>query len=322
VAVSDFSATDNYAITYPGSADRPDKATFFFRVPDATPAFVASETTTAGRVRIMRFHPYGIGLDNSSAGYQTGGSQQRTTSNPLAGVWEVTVDASRTSPASPATFSVTGSILGVTVAPNPDVIASATVGVPVARSYSITNLLGDFTGRAVGTALGSARVLNPTIDMTAPQTYPVNVTAGSTSLRAKIGATSDLGADLDLYVFNCTADPCVLAGQSAGGSSEESVTIANPAVGAWVVMVDPYAIPNGKTSYQYLDVFANTSFGTVSITDADALRTSGGSWTVPGTVTANAVPATGRVLRGTVDVKTSSSVVVGSGEVFVMSVTP
>ena len=162
----------------------------------------------------MRFHPYGIGLDNSTAAYQTGGTQARTTANPLGGVWEVTVDTSRTSPATPATFDVTGAILGATVSPNPDIVDSATIGVPVARSYTITNVLGAFTGRAVGSALGSARVANPTIDMTAQQQYVVNVSAGSTSLRATIGGPSDLGADLDLYVFNCTTGACVLAGRA------------------------------------------------------------------------------------------------------------
>lgn len=325
VAVADFTAAGNYALTYPGSADRPDSSTFFFRVPPGTPAFIAAETITNtgndGRVRLMRFHPYGIGLDNSTAAYQTGGKQSRTTTNPLAGVWEVTVDASRTSPATPATFDVTGAILGATVSPNPDIVDSATLGVPVARSYTITNVLGAFTGRAVGSALGSARVANPTIDMSAQQQYVVNVSAGSTSLRATIGGPSDLGADLDLYVFNCTTGACVLAGQSAGGSAEESVTIANPAAGPWVVLVDPFAIPAGKTSYQYLDVFANAAFGALGVTDADALRPSGSTWTVPGSLTANAAPSAGRVLRGTVNV-VAGSAIVGSGEVFVTNVSP
>ena len=73
VAVDNFAAP-NYSITYGGSADRPDKATFFFRVPEGTPAFKLDETTlNGGRVRLLRFHPYGVGLDNATAGYQTGG---------------------------------------------------------------------------------------------------------------------------------------------------------------------------------------------------------------------------------------------------------
>ena len=219
-------------------------------------------------------------------------------------------------------FTLTASILGATVSPNPDLIPSATIGVPVARSYTLTNTLGAFTGRAVGTALGSALMATPTIANLEQQVRFVTVTAGSASLRATIGGTSDPAADLDLFVFNCTSGTCVAAGQSADGDSEESVTINNPAAGTWAVLVDGYAVPAGTTTYKYVDVFANPAFGTVSVTDANALRPSGASWTVPGSVTANAAPAAGRVLLGNVQVRTDTNVLVGSGDVIIQSVTP
>lgn len=322
VAVADFTAAGNYAITYPGQADRPDSSTFFFRVPADTPAFRADEATTgSGRVRVMRFHPYGIGLDNNTAGYQTGGTQSRVTGSPTAGVWEVTVDASRTSPVTPAQFALTGSILGAIVQPDPDLIASATLGVPVNRSYTITNQYGAFTGNAVGSTLGSAAVARPTIATGVTQDYAVTVEPGSTSLRAVIGNPSDLGADLDLYVYNCTSGTCVLAAQSAGGSAEEAVSIANPGAGEWHVRVVGYAVPSGSTAYDYLDVFVNAGFGSIAVTDAAALRPAGSSWVVPAALTANAAPAKDRVLRGTINVLAGSTLV-GSGEVFVQSVAP
>jgi hypothetical protein len=43
---------------------------------------------------------------------------------------------------------------------------------------------------------------------------------------------------------------------------------------------------------------------------------------VPGSVTANAAPASGRVLLGNVQVRTDTNVLIGSGEVIVESVTP
>jgi len=75
-------------------------------------------------------------------------------------------------------------------------------------------------------------------------------------------------------------------------------------------------------TYNYVDVFTNPAFGSVSVTDANALRASGASWTVPGSVTANAAPAAGRVLLGNVQVRTDTNVLVGSGDVVVQSVTP
>ena len=196
-------------------------------------------------------------------------------------------------------------------------IASAAIGTPVARSWTITNLFGGFTGRVVGTGLGSAKRDTPTIANLAQQQRLVTVTPGSTSLRATIGGTSDPAADLDLFVYNCTSGTCALAGQSADGDSEESVTINNPAAGTWVVLVDGYAVPSGTTTYDYVDVFTNPAYGSVSVTDANALRPAGSSWTVPGAVTANQAPAAGRVLLGNVQVRTDANVLVGSGDVVV-----
>jgi hypothetical protein len=186
----------------------------------------------------------------------------------------------------------------------------------------MTNLFGAFTGRAVGTTLGSAFRATPTIANLAQQQYALSVAAGSTSLRVTIGGTSDPAADLDLFVFNCTTGSCVLAGQSADGDSEESVTIANPAAGTWVALVDGFAVPAGTTTFNYVDVFVNAAFGSVSVTDANALRPAGSSWTVPGSVVANAAPAAGRVLLGNVQVRTDTNVLVGQGDVVVQSVTP
>jgi hypothetical protein len=305
-------------------------------VPAGTPAFKVDMTgggaaAGAGAIRFLRWHPYGVGIDSNAVsncynpsigGCSTGSALSRTVSNPQAGVWEVTVDARRNSDAVAAPFTLTASVLGATVSPNPDVISSATLGVPVARSYEITNLYGAFTGRAVGTALGSAFVATPTMANHARNQTVVMVAAGSTSLRATIGSPSDPAADLDLFVYNCTSGTCLLAGQNADGDSEESVTINNPAAGAWLVLVDGYSVPAGTTTYKYVDVFANAAFGSVSVTDANALRPAGASWIVPGSVTANAAPATGRVLLGNVQVRTDANVLVGQGDVIVESVSP
>ena len=100
----------------------------------------------------------------------------------------------------------------------------------------------------------------------------MTIPAGTTSFRATIGNPSDPAADLDLFVFNCTTGTCVLAGQNADGDSEESVTITNPAAGRWQVLVDGFAVPAGSTTYDYIDVFANPAFGSITVTDANALR--------------------------------------------------
>jgi subtilisin family serine protease len=336
VVPHEFTAANNYSFTASGAIGRNQITSYQFRVPPGTPAFKVDfsgpdGTAGTGQARFLRYHPFGLPIDNNNSlsCYSPpvpGGSScppfSRTQTDPQAGVWEVTVDARRTSDVADTPYTLTVSILGASVSPNPDVILSAAIGVPVARSYTLTNLYGAFTGRAVGTTLGSARRGVFSIANLAQQTYPVAVTAGSTSLRATIGGPSDPAADLDLFVFNCTTGTCVLAGQSADGDSEESVTIANPAAGNWLVLIDGFSVPAGTTTYNYVDVFVNPAFGSVSITDANALRPAGSSWTVSGTVTANAAPASGRVLLGNVQVRTDTNVLVGQGDVVVENVTP
>lgn len=334
----EFTASDGFAQTFTGSVARNQVRSYFVQVPAGAPALKVDfsgpgATPGTGQARFLRFHPYGVGIDSnqSTVCYSPavpggscpgGGPLSRTTSNPAPGVWEITVEARRTSDAELTPYTLTASILGASVSPNPDVVAAATIGVPVARSYTLTNLFGAFTGRAVGTTLGSAFRARPSIANLQQVQRVVGVTAGTTSLRATIGNPSDPAADLDLFVFNCTSGSCALAGQSADGDSEESVTIANPAVGTWVVLVDGFAVPSGSTDYDYVDVFTNPAFGSVSVTDANALRPAGSSWTVPATVTANAAPAGGRVLLGSVQVRTDANVLVGQGDVVVQSVTP
>jgi len=334
IAADQFTSANNYTVIKSGTVGRNQVLHYFFRVPSGTPAFKVdfsgpNATAGTGQARFLRFHPYGVAIDSNASTScfspprgtcSTGSPNSRTVANPLAGVWEVTVDAARTADAENTPFTLTASILGASVSPNPDVISSTTIGTPVARSYTLTNLFGPFTGQATGTTLGSAYRATPSIANLASQSYPVVVTTGSTSLRATIGGTSDPAADLDLYVFNCTSGTCVLAGQSADGDSEESVTIANPAAGSWIVLIDGYAVPAGTTTYNYVDVFINSSFGSVNVTDANAVRAAGSSWTVPSSVTASAVPATGRVLLGSVQVRTDSNVLIGSGDVVIENV--
>ncbi len=334
VAADQFTEGNGYTVTKKGTAHRNQSTSFFFKVPANTPAFKVDlsgdfNQPGGGQVRFLRFHPFGLGVDSNStincySPVVTGSCNplSRTTSNPTPGVWEVAVEARRTSDVPAAEFTLTASILGATVSPNPDTITSAQANVAVSRSYTLSNLYGPFTGRAVGTDLGSAKRDRPSIGHLAQQEYDVEVTPGSTSLRATIGNTSDKGADLDLFVFNCTSGTCVLAGQAADGDSEESVTVARPAAGRWMVLVDGYAVPEGSTKYDYVDVFANTAFGTVALTDANAARAGGASWTVPGTVTAKAAPADGRVLLGAVQVRTNTDVLIGAGDVVVQSVIP
>jgi hypothetical protein len=334
VAPTEFTADKGFKIDASGTIARNQATSLFVRVPKGASALKidldAGGPAGKGQVRFLRYYPTGVPLDVTSttncynpgagAGCAGGTPTSRTVVNPMPGVWEIIVEARRTSDVDVAPWSLSAAVLGATITPNPDDIASATARVPVNRQYTVNNTLGGFTGRLTGGSFGSASIQRPTIANGAQQQYPVTVTPGSTSFTATIGNPSDAGADLDLIVYNCTTGRCVVAGVSAGATSEESVTINNPAAGRWVVLIDGYSVPAGTTSYDYLDTFVNPAFGSIAMTDANATRAPGSTWTVPATVTANAAPATGRVLRGLLSVQTDGNVAVGSGAVIVRSV--
>jgi hypothetical protein len=334
IAAEEFNVANNFSVTRSGQADRPDRAAprFFYFVPPGTPAFKVDVTATSGRVRVLRQSPVGLPFDSTTAtpyctagdpcqAGQPAGTISRTASNPLPGVWEVTVDTSRSSLTDPGTFTISASILGVAISPATWTIDPATVGTTYNQLFTFTNNFGTFTGGAVGSALGSAVTARPTIADLAQQEFTVDVPANTTSLTARIGNPSDAAADLDLFVLRPNG---TLAGQNADGDSEETVTISAAGgltTGTWTVLVDGFAVPAGNTQYDYLDVFANTAFGSVSLTDPPAVRASGASWSTAASTTPLAKPAAGRFLQGFVRV-TSGSSILGTAEVQLKNVGP
>lgn len=340
IAAEDFTVSNGYQLKHGGQVGRNDWESYFVRVPVGAPALKVDlqgggTTPGAGQVRFLRYHPYGVSIENNTqttncynppvppANNCNSGQSPTTRAgvNPTPGVWEIVVEARRTSDAAYAPYTLTMSVLGASVSPSSDTIPSATLNTPIERQYSLTNNFGVFTGRAVGTDLGSARIARPTIADGAQQQFPITVTPGSTQLRVKIGNPSDLGADLDLVLFRCTTGTCTQAASSADGDSEEAVTVASPAAGLWIALVVGYAVPAGTTAYDSLDVFTNPAFGTLAVSDTNAPRPMGSTWTVTGVVTAKAAPAAGRVLLGSVEVRTDTNVLVGSGELVIQSVT-
>lgn len=323
IVTEPFNQANNFTVSYTGSAERPDKATFFFEVPEGTPAFKVDVTAgdPSARIRFLRYHPYGANID-SAFGYQTGGTQSRTLANPFPGVWEVTVDTSRASTLAPAPFTVTASLLGATIAPSPWVVETATANTPVTQDLTFTNAAGTFTGRgAGGGTLASALTTAGTIAQGgADVEYTIDVPAGTSNLTVRIGGASDPGADLDLFVYRCITGTCVLAGSGTTASSEESVSLNNPAAGTWKAVVNPYSVPAGSTSFTYTDRLTNPMYGSVSVTDSNAVRDIGTVWTAQGSVTAKMAPPAGRYLSGNVYVATSTNTIIGSAEVRVNAV--
>ena len=206
------------------------------------------------------------------------------------------------------------------VDPASQTLASVQAGVPSALSWKVTNTLGAVSAAPKGGSLGSALRDRKTVGHDEHQQFTVTVPEGGAErLTATIGRTSDLGADLDLFVKDAAGK---ILGQAADGDSEESVTLPNPAAGTYTVEVHGYSVPAGTTQYDYLDVFFSSALGVLSTTDTTVDLAVGGSATMAGALTAKGSPAAGRQLFGEMRVVSTAGAVLGTGSVVVGSVTP
>jgi hypothetical protein len=277
-------------------------------------------------VRWIAINPYGVPVESTSSlvcftnfSAASCNSTSRAYANPLPGVWELEVEARRTSPSLVNPYELKATVQGVTVDPASQTLASVTAGQPSPVSWTVTNGFGDVALSAKGGNLGSAVSERKTIANHDKQTFTVVVPAGAERFTATIGRTSDLGADLDLFVRNAAG---AIVAQAADGDSEESVTINNPAAGTYTVEVDGYSVPAGDTDYDYLDVFFWDALGALTTPGTTVDLAAGASTTVTGAVTAKTAPAAGRQLFGEMKVVSTAGATLGTGSVVVGSVTP
>ena len=328
VVLSDDLVAPSYSKTQSGTVERNLTKKLFVVVRQGAKALQVNLSGVAGtdQVRWIAINPYGVPVESTSSlvcftsfSAPSCNSTSRAYANPLPGVWELEVEARRTSPSLVNPYTLKAAVQGVTVDPASQTLASVTANQPAPVSWTVTNAFGDLSMAPRGGNLGSALSERKSIANHDFQEFTVVVPAGAERLTATIGRPSDLGADLDLFVRNSAG---ALVGQSADGDSEESVSIANPAAGTYTVQVDGYAVPAGTTEYDYLDVFVSSALGAITVPDTTVDLAAGASTPVTGAVTAKAAPAAGRQLFGEMKVVSTAGAVLGTGSVLVGSVTP
>lgn len=318
----------SYSATLSDSVGRNLTKKLFVNVPAGTKALQVNlgGIATKSQVRFIGINPYGVPVEStSSLACFTNFSDvnackptSRNYANPLPGIWEFEVEARRTSPFLDNPFRLTAAAQGVVVDPETQTLPSVTAGEPTPVSWKVTNTFGAVTVTPKGGSLGSSSSDRKTIANGAVQTFDVVVPAGAERLDVAIGNTSDLGADLDLYVYDEDGNE---VGSSADGDSEESTSIPNPEAGTYTVEVDGYAVPAGTTQYDYLDVFFASGLGSLDVPSTSITLPAGGSATVTGSVTAEEAPAEGRKLFGEMNVVSSEGAVLGTGSVVIGAVT-
>jgi hypothetical protein len=315
-----------YAASFSGVVDRNATRSFFVSVPKGAKALQVnlSGIATGAQTRFIAINPHGVPVDSTSSlvcytnfsDPNTCKPQERDYQNPLPGIWEIEVEARRTTPGMNNPFNVTARVQGVAVTPEVITLPSVAANKPTPVSWTVQNQFGPVAVRGQGGPLGSALSTRPTIADKQTLQYTVDVPAGTERLDVAIGRTADLGADLDLAV---RLNGAVVA-QSADGDSDESVSIPKPAAGTYTVVITGYAVPAGTTQFDYRDVYFSPSLGSVSIPARTVNLASGASSTIAGTVTVTAAPPAGRSLFGEMTVVTDQGAVVGRGAVTIGAV--
>ncbi|MFJ5529063.1 S8 family serine peptidase [Streptomyces sp. NPDC093261] len=319
-----------YTYSASSSVQRNSSTSYFLTVPEGARSLevAMSGLKDKSQTRFISIHPYGVPVDNTSTpncynNYFDGNGCKpdvRSYADPQAGVWEIEVEARRTSPMLDNPYQLDVTVLGAAFDPQTVTVPEAKVGAPATASWKVTNTYAALDGRLVGGPLGSSKTARPTIKGGETQTSTVEVPAGATSLDVAIGNVSDAAADLDLTVYDASGKQVA---QSADGDSEESVHIASPAAGTYTVAVAGYSVPSGSTAYDYQDVFFSPALGQVTVDDATPVKLgTGDSATVSGSVTAAAAAPEGREFFGQVRLVNARGTVAGVGSVKIEKLTP
>lgn len=303
-----------YRTVHSGTVTRVQAESYFVTVPEnAKTLQVRLDGVADGsRVRLVGQHPYGVPVEDgcfTDVPVQGCDALVKAYRDPMPGVWEITVEAARTSPLEANPFRLTVDVFGVT-AKEPAVLGTLDLHKPADVQWEMTNRFAPVDLAESTSPLASRQALHPTIADGDQQYFGVIVPIGATRFEVAIGAPSDTAADLDLLV----AVSGVVIGMSADADSEESVVIENPPPGLYQVIVDGYAVPSGTTEYSYSDEVRTPSLGSVKTTyAAPQAIANGGTATVTAQVTAATVAPEGRQLAGVLELRNTAGAIVGEG---------
>ncbi len=316
-----------FSATQTSSVERNLTKSLFIPVPEGASSLQLNlgGIASGSQTRFIAIDPYGVPVESTSSlvcftnfsDREACNPNARAYEDPLPGVWEIEVEARRTSPSLRNPYRLTAAVQGITVDPETVTLPSVEAGTPEPVEWEVTNNYGPVTVHGEGGPLGSSFSERPTIADGAVQDFEVEVPEGSSRLDVAIGNVSDLAADLDLEVY--LGDDLVAS--DADGDSEESVSIPNPEAGTYTVEVIGYEVPAGTTEYDYLDVFYSPALGQLAVDPTETTLARGQSATIAGEVTANDTPAEGRQLFGELVVLSEQDAVLGTGSVVIEEVT-
>lgn len=157
----------------------------------------------------------------------------------------------------------------------------------VSGSYNVTfGYDGPFTASPRG--LIPAALSAGTVTQDPDQTFDPLLTAGTVAVNVVVPADTTYarfslfngdvapGSDIDMYVYRGTT----LVGASGGGSSDEEVSLVNPAAATYTVYLHGWGLPSGTSPYKlHTWLLGTASAGNMTVT-APATATTGGTGTI------------------------------------------
>ncbi|GAA1902908.1 S8 family serine peptidase [Streptomyces sodiiphilus] len=272
VISADELAAPDYTVANSGTAERNDPTSYFVKVPEGTKSLeiAMSGLAEGSQTRWVAINPWGIPADSTSAincypNFDNPANPcppgLRSYQDPIPGVWEIEVEARRTSPMLKNPYTVTATALGTSFDPGTQVVEEAELGTPTTVTWEVSNDFAGIQGSFEGGDLGSAVVERPTIADGEWTSHEVELPANVSRFDLSLSSPADSAADLDLYVYH----DGVLVGSSTRGDSEENVSLADPAPGVYTVEVHGYSVPAGTTEYDYRDSFISPDLGRISL---------------------------------------------------------
>ncbi len=311
-----------------GSVQRGGTESVFLAVPAGVQNLEVALTGVDGddHVRVLAIDPYGVPVDPQASSHCYTNSSDpalcdpaaRSYDQPAAGIWELEVEARRTSPSSDNDYQLTAQLQGVSVTPETVTIETASVHRPVAGTFTATNQWGRTTVTPVEGQVGRTRDLWS--DVAVGQMTQGQIDVARDATRIELAVTPrQADADLDVYLFGRNG----LVAQSTNvGPGTERIVVRNPQPGTHAIVVAAVDVPSGTTEFDYHERAYSRGIGTISVpAGAGKLLAPGQALTVDAEVTAYAMPVNGRPLVGRVQFANARGSVIGSAEVLINEVT-
>ena len=304
VAAERFDAAGNYTVTREVRAPRPGGADTFFDVPAGADALKLELRAPKDTVRMVLWPP--DGREDTVFQMPQGDVQTRTIADPQPGVWSVVLfdmhDAFKFDEKRPPTLprtpvTLTASLVGVGLTAPAE--ASGAAGTARDLTLSASNKLAGFKGSISSFPLASVRESRETLGPRQQRVFEIEVPKGTVRLMAELADVPAAGADLDLYLFDCTSGPCEPRRARVGGGARETVSLDAPAPGSWKAVVD-LARASGPVSFTFRDYFLDPALGSITVADGSSERKSGASWSAPASLWVVGKAPEGRTLCGVV----------------------